>query len=203
MASIAEPYDAMVKDAIAEYSATMADKGILLGPVRPQGVQLQDMEAIKGIIGLKLPPAVTSMRYSHQIKTEAVLRLGFYRIISGLKKLFRKTTKDQYSEAILALKKSVVRMKRETERSILFHFKDYRENIKFQYIFKLVEAVSNSLYDSLFDRFQTYAEDLSKMVELADSNRSDKERASEILTEMRQVSEEINQRIELAKAKVD
>jgi hypothetical protein len=86
-------------------------------------------------------------------------------------------------------------MKRETERSVILHFKDYKENIKFQYIFKLVEAVSKSHYQALLDSFQAYATDLSAMITLVSEKSVDKERAAQILKEMEKTSKWINGKI--------
>jgi hypothetical protein len=98
-------------------------------------------------------------------------------------------------EQLLALKDAIVRMKRETEKSIMFHFKDYRENIKYQYIFKLVDALSNSHYQTLLNRFRAYVADLSDIVDLIDDKMVDKEKTLGILNEMASASEQIKRRI--------
>jgi predicted transcriptional regulator len=93
-------------------------------------------------------------------------------------------------------------MKRETEKSVVFHFKDYQENIKFQYIYKLIEAASNSLYETLVDRFQVYGTDLSDIVELINNKLINKQQASEILKNMEQASVGINGRINIIREKI-
>jgi hypothetical protein len=45
-------------------------------------------------------------------------------------------------------------MKEETERSIHAHFKDYKENIKFQYIHRLAEAAGHRLYEMMTEQFR-------------------------------------------------
>ena len=89
-------------------------------------------------------------------------------------------------------------MKRETEKSMAFFFKDYQENIKFQYMYKIVEAVSNSLYESLVDRFQAYAADLSNSVELINDKLIDKGQASTTLQEMAITAGKIDDKINTA-----
>ncbi len=200
--SVAGPYGAMVHDALVKYADTMGSFGIDLKPEEQKSMKLPDMESIKSVSGLTLPPAVVTMRYSAKIKTEAAMRLGFYTVVRILKKLLRKP-QDKNKEEIRALKDGVSRMKRETEKSIIFHFKDYRENIKFQYIFKLVEAASNSLYKSLLDRFQAYSADLSQTVELISKKRIDKQRASEVLKEMEQTAKDISERIQMVREKIE
>jgi hypothetical protein len=164
---------------------------------------LADIGAIKDITGLAFPPAVASMRYTAKMKSDAVIRLGFYTVIKILKRLFKKPIQSKNEDEIRALRGGVLRVKRETERSIVFHFKDYQENIKFQYINKLVEAVSKSLYESLLDRFQAYVTDLSNIVELINNKLIDKKQATEILKEMEQSSREIDDRINIIREKIE
>ncbi len=201
--SISAPFDVMIGDTINEYNHIMGSFGIdrLLG--EQQGVRMPEIDSIKNIAGLTLPPAAMSMRYTARMKTETVMRLGLYSGLKILKRILRKPAAGKNGDEIRALKGVVLRMKRETERAIIFHFKDYKENIKFQYIFKLVEAVSNSLYQELLDRFQSYAMDLSNMIEQINGKRIDKERASGILQDMAQMSRGINNRIRVMREKME
>jgi GTPase SAR1 family protein len=193
--SIADPFDVMVKDAIVGYNGMMEKFGIVRSAESPERINLPDIDAIKAITGLTLPPAVAYMRYTAKIKTEAVMRLGFYTAIKFFKKILKKPIERKNEEGILALQAGVLRMKRETERSMVFFFKDYQENIKFQYMNKIVEAVSNSLYDSLINRFQAYAADLSNIVELINDKVIDKEQASTTLQEMAITAGKIEEKI--------
>ncbi len=193
--SIADPFDAMVQDAIVGYNGMMENFGIIRSNESPKRIDLPDVDTIKAITGLTLPPAVAYMRYTAKIKTEAVMRLGFYTVVKFFKKLLKKPIERKNEEGILALQAGVLRMKRETERSMAFFFKDYQENIKFQYMYKIVEAVSNSLYESLIDRFQVYAADLSNTLELINDKLIDKEQASTTLQEMAVAAGKIEEKI--------
>jgi len=201
--SIAGPYELMVQDALTEYSNLMDSFGIGSLQKRPQKINLPDMDSIKSMIGLSLPPAVASLRYTARMQTEAVVRFGFYTVVKIFKRLIRKPVQSKNEGGILALKDGVLQMKRETERSIVYLFKDYQENLKFQYIFKLVEAVSNKLYDALLDRFQAYVADLSNIVDLVSNKKIDKQRTSELLKEMELISQEISQRITAVREEID
>lgn len=201
--SIAGPYELMVQDALAEYSHMMDSFGVGCLQKRPPKINLPDMDSIKSMIGLSLPPAEASLRYTARMKTEAVVRLGFYTAVKIFKRLIKKPVQRKNEGEILALKDGVLQMKRETERSIIFLFKDYQENLKFQYIFKLVEAVSNKLYDALLDRFQAYVADLSNVVDLISNKKLDKQRTSELLKEMELISQEISQRITAVREEID
>ena len=141
------------------------------------------------------------MLFSSKIQTEAVMRLGFYRVAKVLKRLLKKDVKNKEDE-IKALQDSMRRIKGETEKSIISHFKDYTENIKFQYLFKLVDALSNHLNELLIGRFQVYITNLTEITELISNKQIDKKQASSILNEMYATCYRIDTRIHSAREKI-
>ncbi len=68
----------------------------------PIGI-VPDLETIRKIAGLSLPPAAATMHYSAQIKTEAVMRFGFYKIVNLVKKAMKKSADKVHQEQFLAL----------------------------------------------------------------------------------------------------
>jgi GTPase SAR1 family protein len=201
MMLIGKPYDGLIKEAITDYNDTMQNFGISLGE-EARSLEIPDISTIKSISGLWLPPAGATLHYSTKIKTEAIMRLGFYRVVGFIRKVFSRSGRDKTHESFAALKDGVKRMKRETEKSIISHFKDYRENIKFQYVFKLVDAVSNALFEALLDRFQTYVTDLSKLVEGIEGHKEGKDGATGLLGEMESVSTNIQEQIRQIRNKI-
>ena len=87
--SIAGPFDVMVQDAIVAYNRMMGNLGINPSHEIPKRIDLPDIGAIKSITGLTLPPAVAYIRYSAKIKTEATMRLGFYKVAKIFKRLLK------------------------------------------------------------------------------------------------------------------
>ncbi len=180
---IAEPYEAMVKDALAQYEDALAQ----LGLQRKSGdwhfaVEL-NLAHVKQLVGLVLPPAAATMRYSSNIKTEAVVRLGVYSVGRALRKLFKKNVEPGKAEERKALIVSIRRIKAETERAINAHFKDYKENIKFQYMQRLAILAGNQLQENLTDQFKIYVGDVSQLMAAVNDKRSDKEQVdSELAT---------------------
>lgn len=204
LSTVANPYHLTIQEAISEFNLSIEDFGIKLNlePYR-NGIIPEDFDSIKGILGLKLPPSDTTMRYSARIKTEAILRLGFYSVIKLFKKILKKPVQNEKEGEMQALKDGVKRMKRETEHSVIAHFKDYKENIKFQYLFKLVEGVSHSLYNRLTERFQAYVTDLSKSIELIGNQQTDKQQTIEVLKEMEENSRNIEERIAMVRERIE
>ncbi len=171
--TVAEPYSVMVEEAVAEFQSTADGLGIdaMPGAIASRS-RLPGLEVIRQTSRLQLPPANAAMRYSAKVKTEAIMRLGAYKFLRGFRKLLRKPADSGQGEEMRALQDGVERMKRETERSLLFHFKDYRENIKFGYIFKMVESASVQITDGLLERFEIYESDLAQMVALIDESQA-------------------------------
>ena len=201
--SIAGPFDVMVQDAIATYNRMMGKLGINRSDDNMKKIDLPDISAIKSITGLTLPPVTTYMRYTAKMKTEATMRLGLYKVVKIFKRLLKKPIQGKNEEAILALKDGVLRMKHEMEKSVISHLKDYQENTKFQYIYKLVEAGSSSLYDTLLDRFQVYGADLSSIVDLINNKMIDREQTSEMMKTMAFNCREMGKKINGLREKVE
>ncbi len=197
------PYHVMVHNVLAGYDGMM--KGIERKHDTDDSnlTDTPDLDAIKNILGLPLPPMATALNYSARIKTDATLRLGFYATLGFVKRLFRKTVKTQKAEKILALQDGVKRMKRETEKAVVFHFKNYRENLKFQYVFKLADAVSSTVYETLVARFQTYATDLTSLIGLLDEQGGEKDSAMATLEDMAQKAGLLEDRIDQAREKIE
>lgn len=201
--TVAEPYDAMIRDAVLEHDQSMAGVGISLSARERQTITLPDMETIRNQAGLALPPAGAQMRYSAKIRTEAVMRLGVYTVVKVVKKLFKKPLRNEREESLLALRDGFQRVKRETERSILFHFKDYKENIKFQFLLPLIDATSGHLQEALSDRFQAYATDSSSMVNLVHKEQNEKQHALDILSGLETQVAEIAAVLKDLRAQID
>ena len=137
------------------------------------------------------------------MKTEATMRLGLYKVVKIFKRLLKKPIQGKNEGEILALRDGVLRMKREMEKSVISHLKDYQENIKFQYIYKLVEAESNSLYESLLDRFQIYGADLSSIVDLINNKMIDKDQTFEMMKTMALNCSELADKINGIREKIE
>ena len=121
------------------------------------------------------------MHYSAHMKTDAVLHLGAYALLRIIRKVFKKPIGKRGSEEIKALKDGIRRLKRETELSVYAHFKDYRENIKYQYMLRLVNATSAKLFEGLTEHFNVYVTDLNVLVDSMGLVRSDKEQLDQAL----------------------
>jgi len=170
--SMASSYSAMFRDAGTE-EAGFGSNGSQGAHVLQSETPLIELSSIKKAEGLSPPSAAATLDYTGTIKTEAFMKLGFYRFTSAFKKLF-KQHKSPEDRDLPALKAGVRRIKKETEASLLFNFKSYRENIKFQYFSRLIESVAEEMLSRMVDRFYGYQGDLMKLKRRADENRDGK-----------------------------
>jgi hypothetical protein len=191
MQTIAAPYDGLLQEALSDYNTSLESIGgtPIQHPMDP--LHIPDMDVVKSETNLRLPSMGITLQYSVRIKTETVARLGCYTLISLIKRLLKKPMQSRQADQTHALKDGVERIKRETERSIIWHFTDYRENLKFQYIFKLADAAFTSLLECLVDRFDAYSTDMTRITQRADGHQSDTDRISQALNDLRLQSREI------------
>jgi GTPase SAR1 family protein len=197
------PFDSMIEEAYGEFSQ-MSDRpeggpdGIRRSNIRPP-----EMEAIIKTSGLKPPALVTTTHYSARIKAEAIVRLGYYKAMRKSKTIFKKSTQHRGEAKIKAMEDALRRMKRETARSVVFHLKDYRENLKFSYFFKLVEAASESFAQTVLERFQAYFSDLAATTERIGTSQGDKEKARKIFVDMERTSGALFEKINRIRTEIE
>jgi GTP-binding protein EngB required for normal cell division len=187
LVSVAEPYGAMVRDAVRQYEGAMDKYDFAQITEQLTFNTAPDLNTIKQSKGIVLPPAAAVMHYSAHIKTEAVMRLGLFSLVRFFRQTFKKPISGENEEAFRALKGGIRRMKRETERSLVAHFKDYKENIKFQYILPLADAAGSRLFEALTERFQGYMTNLTTFMKTMGDERSDKEAVEAHLVDMEHV----------------
>ena len=197
--SLILPFDAMVEEAYQEFNhASNRSESVNRSRIRPL-----EMEAIIKTSGLKPPALVTATHYSARIKAEAILRLGYYKAMRKSKNLFKKSAEQSQAIKMKAVEDALSRMKRETARSVVFHLKDYRENLKFQYFFNLVEAVSASFVETVLEHFQVYFSDLSVTVERIGTSQGDQGKALQILDDMERASRELSGKIDRIRGEIE
>jgi GTPase SAR1 family protein len=201
-AALIVPFDTMIEDTYGENHGMLGRSELFADGIIPSGNKPPTMDTLTSIGSVSPPPLAAAMHYSTKIKTEAVLRLGLYRVIRNVSKLFRKSANREGEETLRALKDAIRRMKRETGKSVVFHLKDYRENLKFRYLFKLAETTSDGFGQAVLDRFQAYFSDLSATMERIGTSQNDKARAVKILNEMDQVSRQLNKKLDLIRKEI-
>lgn len=200
---VSGPYSLMIQDARERYHQTVEKLGIRI-PQRPfKPVESPDIGLVKGDARLRMPPLTTVLKYSNRIKAEAVLRMGFYNTLGAVKKLLKKQSRGRLDGSVRALEDSVRRMKEELTNSITDNFQDYKENLKFQYFFKLVDAVSGSLYDALLDRMRAFTGRLSDVRSLIENQQAERDQVVEELAMLEKSMVALQERIGKAEQRLE
>ncbi|MBI5578659.1 MAG: dynamin family protein [Deltaproteobacteria bacterium] len=181
--SVAAPYKSLIEDAYAEFCSLMAGLGISIDCRGPGALGVPSVESLLRSSGLRHPPLASAMNYTARIRTEAILRLGFYRLVTGFKKVLKKPVR-RGEEDLRALKEGMARIRRETQNSLLFHLKDYQENLKFKYLFQMIEMAAERLSQAVTQQLQAYSADFGALSERVIVQQGDKERAAAVLEEM-------------------
>jgi GTPase SAR1 family protein len=193
--SIATPYKSLIEDAYAEFCSLMASLGISIDCRGPGALGIPSVENLLRSSGLSHPPLASAMNYTARIRTEAILRLGFYRLVTGFKKVLKKPVR-RGEEDLRALKEGMVRIRRETQDSLMFHLKDYQENLKFKYLFHVIEMAAERLSQAVTQQLQAYSADFGALSERVIIQQGDKEQAAAVLEEMshscRRIGEQIS-----------
>ncbi len=172
--SVAKPYNLMIKDIFLEFTASAEQIELNSEYLTQPGIQFPQIDSIKADAKLSVPPIVTSVHYSALLKTEALMRIGIYWAIGLVKKIYKKQFPSEKQKKIQALERAVLRMKRDTKKSVAFNFKNYRENIKFQYMLKLIKVYSQSVCKVLEDSCQIYFLDTSRIDKYITARETDK-----------------------------
>ena len=88
-------------------------------------------------------------------------------------------------------------------RLIVEQLKDYRENLKFAFLYKLIDHFAENLVDLMQDRFQLFVTDLSAIADRLDSTKIDKQSTLETLQEMDQRSAGVKESISHLRRRVE
>ena len=196
--AVAKPYRTMASEDISELKETVISSDIEDNNNSLNEKNILDINILKKITGLTPPSSTATLQYSAKLRTEAFLRLGFYSTVKLIKKAFKKPLEEE-EEKLRALTDGFKLIKRETEKSIVFHFENYRENFKFQYISRLLEAAATHLHQLLMERFQTYDTNIRAMENLIEKKGKDREELISFLDHLAEDATRIQMEIHTAR----
>jgi len=197
--SVAKPYHLMIIDIFTEFTAAVEQIELSSEHLTHPGIEFPLIDSIKADANLSVPPIVASMHYSALVKGEALMRIGVYRAMGWGKRIFKKPFLSEKQKKIKALESAVLRMKRDTEKSVTFNFKNYRENLKFQYMIKLIKAYSQSVCKALEHSCQTYFLDTSRIDKYLTAQEADKDIALAKIAETERKAALIMKKMDITK----
>jgi hypothetical protein len=179
---VGNSFHSMIQDALHEYLHGIQKSGLILesqqSTDKPSRI---DIEAVKLRSNLKIPILSSNMRYSGQIKTEAIFQFGLYRVLSFLKRIWKNRTSNEEEKYLQLLYDRIHRVKRITRGSMKALFMDYKENLKFQYLYKLVDAASDALFEEMAGRIRAFTVDLTSIEKKVEDTKEAKETSAKRL----------------------
>jgi len=196
LAGLVSSFDVMIADSLTEFDRSLEQVGIAPMDQSMHRNEVPRLDTVKTIAAIELPPATAVLHYSAKIKTEAVIRLGLNNAVKVLKQMLKKPVHSDLERQKNALRSGGQRIKQETENTMRLHLKDYRENIKFQYVFRLSDAVADALKDAMVDRFQAYTESLMRMIDDVRTRKLDRTGTIEVLGEIQRQAKTVEDRIQ-------
>ena len=164
---------------------------------------MPDFDAVKTTVGLRLPPLAPLLEYTKRIKAEAYINAGYFSVLNMFRKIFKNRSKSRSSYSAKTLQRSVRHMKKQTEESILFEMKNYRENLKFAYLHRLVEEVTQRFSDNLMDRFRSFDSGTAEMTNYVTQLKSDKDRAIQTVIDMERIAALTSEKMKHLRDKVE
>ncbi|MCU0558902.1 MAG: dynamin family protein [Desulfobacterales bacterium] len=193
--SIAAPYQSLIADAYEEFCGLMEGLGIRIDCRSSEAVAIPGVASLLRNSGVSHPPLASAINYTARLRTEALLRRGFYRVLSGFKKVLKKTVREG-EEDLRALREGLVRIRRETLQSLIVELRDYRENIKFKYFFLQIEMAAGRLSEVAAGQLQAYAADFGALAQGVSARQEDKAQAVAVLADMAQDCRRIQEAID-------
>ena len=196
--SIAAPYKSLIEDAYEEFCNLMAGLGITIDCRAPEAAAIPGVASLLRSSGVIHPPLVSAINYTARLRTEALLRRGFYRVLRGFKKVLKKTSHEG-EEDLRALREGLAHIRRETVQSLILELRDYRENIKFKYLFIQIELAAGRLSEVVAEQLQAYAADFGALAQRMSARQEDKAKAVAVLADMAQECRRIQEAIDRLK----
>lgn len=203
MDGVSTSFHSMIQDALHEYIHEIQKSGLMVQPResanRPSRI---DIDAVKFRNHLKIPILSSNIRYSAEIKTEAIFQFGFYKVLSFLKRVLQKEPVREEKKYLELLQNRIHRIKRITRDSIKGLFMDYKENLKFQYLYKLVDAVSDALFEDMAGRIRAFAVDITSIEKRVEDTQEAKKKSAKRLVAIEKQVRNVIEELENIKSQV-
>ncbi|MCG8566759.1 MAG: dynamin family protein [Desulfobacterales bacterium] len=112
-----------------------------------------DIQAIKKILGLELPPPLFSPRFTKRMRANAVTGLSLHSVGLLVKSFFKKQVRFSFTPGFKQAGDSI---KRESLTSFKLHIQEYEKQLFSTYFMPLIEAVTRDFKEKIHDRFAIY-----------------------------------------------
>ena len=187
---VMQPFNTVITEALDQYNRSMANLGLPMNDDDATYRQV-DLKSVKTAT-IKFSPLMARIRFQARTKTISFMHLGGGQFIKLFKKITQKPVEPREAERA-ALRSAVKSYQKETIKSLKFLFKDFQENLKYQYFFKLADAMVNEFKQVLQERFEICFTDMDGLTQISHSRRIDQEVETAKFKELEEQVEEITE----------
>lgn len=140
---------------------------------------------------VKLPLFSVTVSYQSTTRAQILLLVGLQKAMAGAKNLARKVLKkkegdngagESFEKGMAVIKKSALQVVNEQIR-------DYKDNLKYGYVLKLVDLIGENLYQQMHQYVGGSLVDLQDLLNLAEAEEQKKNETSELLTEYKKTTQ--------------
>ncbi|MBF0468934.1 MAG: hypothetical protein HQK61_08620 [Desulfamplus sp.] len=152
-----------------------------------------DLDGARRILGLALPGSSFATSYSAKIRFDAMARFSFYSMMRLLGKLMSSLVPEDPESR--ALRESARQIRKESLRSVMLHFDEYRHHLQSEYFFPLVQAVARDLREKLIEMSRMCEVESGYIETLISNEQTDKSDKLEHVKNIASATHEIADRI--------
>jgi GTPase SAR1 family protein len=153
-----------------------------------------DIQAIKKILGLKVPEMIISPRYSGRIQADALTGLGVTSFMGLFSALFKNKKSFSFAPGFDTAAKKI---KKQSLEAINQQIDLVHGRLKTHYFVPLIQAVARDFTDKIHDRFLSYEsldEDMARLFSLRQAQKQNQQaNISLIISRLQQIHQDIVQ----------
>lgn len=146
------------------------------------------VDFIKKRYSLTAPSISAIMEYNISLTTETLVRFGIYKALGFIKGLLKKKESSDIEEKIKALESTLSRIKKKGIETISFCITNYKENLKYQYVFKLITCICKYIEEVIMIQLK---KSLERFSDIEREIKREKDEKEVILGNLKEIEKEL------------
>ena len=140
---------------------------------------------------LKLPLFSVTVSYQSTTRAQILLLVGVQKAVAGARNLARKVLKKKEggNGAVESFEKGMGVIKKSASQVVSEQVLDYKENLKYGYVLKLIDLIGENLYQQMDQYVGGSLVDLQDLLHMAETEKQKQNETSELLTEYKRTTE--------------
>ncbi|WP_457551032.1 dynamin family protein [Desulfobacula sp.] len=166
-------FDSYKVDLLKDDQYSQIKAGLKFSDPQSDCIDSVDLDKIKKILGLQLPPKIFDARYTTRIKTGVFTDFGLQSISQIVSTLLNRKSGFSFSPP---LKKAAVKIKKENRKIIKGQFEDFHMNLRTTYFLPLIKACTRDFKEKInerFNQYQSFEEEMGSVLSLKQAEKKD------------------------------